>query len=768
MITKNIKYSFLLALLYLFVSCNSSNNVDLNTDVTVIPIPKNVIKKAGSFNFIDQTTVVIDDSSLLPIAEVLTSYVERITGKSIKISSNNDTENNIIIIKYNKDFKDNTYTITVDKTITLEANSFGSITNAVATLVQLIKINEGGPYIPYVTINDGSDLEYRAVMLDLARFWHPIETIKETIDLLWLYKIPYLQLHLSDNRRFTFPLKDFPKLNKLDENGNREYYTKEELKDIVEYAKDRGIAIIPEVDLPGHSEILWQTYPEVFGSLNSKTNKPEQLYVVNIAKENTYKGVNTIIKELASVFYTSPFIHVGGDEVYLDKLKNVPEYQKYTKENGLTAAANGDPNELFCHFINKMNAMVKATGKKTIAWEGFHGIGAGNVVIDKDITIIVWNTTYNSPNNLLDNGYKIINSTWIPWYMVGAMNLAPSLERAYNWEVTDWAHWNTNIEDIKVSYNSNILGGQISYWEQNHFKVIPVLKDRVPVLAERLWNKTATKGLEAFKKDISINNKLYTKLFRPIPYKLNNLDQAKDLKFVNKAQVVLDISNNANYSWSFSKSWYLPSKDKMSKYKEPIELTNSGVLTLQKEDEKGKVIGYPVQTYYQKIVPAYVYKVYGPAPIKGWDSIPDFSNIPLIREGVTAKITEERLDKINKELFAKVKREGHIDTRFADLYNPYLVELKSTIEIKKEISIILKLQTNDGLANVYIDDVLIAKGTEFNNKPEEFTAKLSKGEHKVKIVYFYKHIQNQLNIMYKSEEMENFVPFENLIQPLNF
>ncbi|MCF8715526.1 family 20 glycosylhydrolase [Joostella atrarenae] len=749
------------------ISCNDSRSEGINSDITVIPIPKEVIKdNNGSFKILNTTIIRIEDQSLLPIANIISDYVKRLTGVNISVTEGVTTKKSIVL-RYNDKLSDDEYNLVVDKEIFLEGNSYSSITNAASTLVQLIKFDGNVSYIPNVKIKDNYDFKYRSVMLDLARFWHPIETIKETIDLLWLYKIPYLHLHLSDNKRFTFPLDKFSKVNKINGVGEREYYTKAELSHLVEYAKSRGVAIIPEVDLPGHSAILWNTYPDEFGSLNPGTNKPEQLHVVNIAKEKTYSAVNYIIQELASVFYTSPYIHVGGDEVYLENLKKVPEYNNYAEEKGLKEALKGNVDELFCHFINEMNQMVKDTGKKTIVWEGFNDIGAGNVIVDKDITVIVWNTTYNSPKNLLANGYKIINSTWIPWYMVGAMNLAPSIDRSYKWKITDWKHWNTMIKDVTVDNSSNIFGGQISYWEQNHYKVIPVLRERVPILSERLWNEKPRKDIKDFKNDLVSTNKLYSKLFRPITSVANNLISSDELKFTSFAEIVLDQPNSGSYFWSFSKSWDLPSDDDMILYNKPIRLTESGVLTIQKRDKQGNNIGYPEQKYYQKIEPSYTYKVYGPSPVKGWDSIPDFTEIPLIREGITAKITEERLDKINGELFAKVKRKGHIDTRFSGIYNPYAVELNGIIKVDENERFTLKLQTNDGLANLYLDSNLVVKGTEFNNIPEEFIVQIAAGKHSLKIEYFYKQIQNELNIMYKTEDMQDFAPLEDLIQTLD-
>ena len=758
----NTLYGSFIVVVLLLVSCSSgpkSMEVGKNQAISIIPTPKNVAFKKGTFKLSKQTTIVVEDDSLLPLAKILSAYSKRLTGYSMEITQSMKNDD-AIVLKYNSALKPKSHTIDVKDNITIEGASYNAIANAVASFVQLVKSDANGDWVPQVTITDYASMDFRSVMLDLARFWHPIETIKETIDLLWMYKAQYLHLHLSDNRRFTFPLEKFP-----DTNGEREFYTKEELKDLVEYAKERGVAIIPEVDLPGHSGILWNTYPEIFGNLNPETNKPEQLYVINIAKEKTYEAVNYIIKELAAVFYTSPFIHVGGDEVYLENLKKVPEYQSYSKANGLTAAANGDPNELFCHFINKMNEMVKATGKKTIVWEGFHGTGAGKVTIDKDITVIVWNTTYNHPDNLLKNGYKVINSTWIPWYMVGAMNLAPSLERGFNWSVTNWSHWNSDIEDVALASDENILGGQISYWEQNHFKVIPVLRERVPILAEHLWNKNPTKEFMTLKSDLKISNLVYGKLFRPVVTRVNNLIQQQDLVFTDTAEVVLNTEPNARYKWVFSKSWDLPNMETANVYEKPIVLSESGVLTIQKEDLNGISIGYPVQEYYQKIQPSYTYKVYGPAPVKGWDSMPNFSDLNLSRKGISGKMTEERLEKINGELFAKVRKEGHVDTRFKDIYNPYALELNGEI-LTQEGDYHLKLTTDDGLAEIYVDGALVAKGTEFENKPQEFVVSLAKGVHSLQIKYFYKHIQNQLNIMYKNGGMSNFAPFEDLVTPL--
>ncbi|RPD99971.1 hypothetical protein EGM88_01535 [Aureibaculum marinum] len=762
---------YILLILGVIISCDSISKSAENyhfdlKDLALIPSPKEINLNKGFIPISSIKGIKVQSTDLVPIGELIANSLKTISNKSIAVSQGKH-DKNLIYIALDTNLEENSYSISIDKSIKITAKDYATAATAVATLIQSSQEKEDNFFVfPKMELKDYADYNYRSVMLDLARFWQPVETIKETIDLLWFYKINYLSLHLSDNRRFTFPLEKYPKLKSVDKNGNRNYYTLDELNDLVEYAKNRGVTIIPEVDLPGHSSILWNTYPEIFGNINKKTQQPDQLYVVNIANEKTYTAINEIIKSLAEVFYTSPYIHIGGDEVYLEQVKKVPTYQEYTKKHNLTEANKGNVNELFCHFINRLNAMVKETGKKTIVWEGFHNTGAGNVVVDKDISIIVWNTTYNNPKNLLKNGYKIVNSTWIPWYMVGAMNFAPSQETAYKWDVNQWSHWQDKIKNITTEKSEAILGAQISFWEQNYQDVLPVLQERVPVLSERLWYNTNIKNYEIFKTKYSKTNSLYSLLFKPASIEPKGLLNDKDFTFTTTATVKLNTSQEGTLHWAYNDDWGIPDMSKANVYSSPIEIKKSGVLTVQLYDNSGEKIGYPEQQYFQKITPFYNYKVFRPNDYNGWDKIPDFSKLTEIRKGVTGKMTPKRLEKINGRLFAKVKEFGHIETRFEGLYNPYAVQLTGTLTIPKEDEYTFYVLTDDGLANLYIDGKLIAKGNEFGKKTESFTVNLTGGSHKFKIDYFYKKIQNQLNITYKTKLSEEILPFEQLVNPL--
>ncbi len=728
----------------------------------IVPKPRLMEVNDGYMEITSKSKLVVADKELLPLARYLSDYLNRLTGFQISIDSKAAGKGDIML-STGVSGSPEAYRLKVDKHALLEGANYQAVALASSSLLQVIRENGGKYFIPRLSVEDEPQYDYRAVMLDLARFWHPVKTIEETIDLLWFYKIKYLHLHLSDNRRFTFPVKEYPELRKINPDGSREYYTRDELSHLVEYARQRGVMVIPEVDLPGHSQALWKRLPDIFGARDPETGKAKNLYVVNMAKENTYQAIESIIGQLAEVFYTSSYIHIGGDEVWLKPIQELPEYKTYCEKHGLKAALAGDANELFCHFINRLNQMVKKTGKQTIAWEGFHGLGAGNVLIDKDITVIVWNTTYNRPDSLLRNGFKIINSTWIPWYQVSAMNFAPEPDLAYQWDLGNWQHWNGDIADIRLANKTGIIGGQISFWEQNYNRVIEVLKDRVPVLADRLWNNDGTKDYDDYLERSNGTKQIYRQLFRPISITGSNLTQAGDLSFEDKTNITLTAGNKGTIRYAFADQWGLPPDSAYKTYTNPFPITKSGLVSAQLFDDEDKAIGYPVQKYFTAIQPVYQYKVYKSA--NGAEAMPDFGALPVLREGVSGKMTENRLHEINRELFAKVKPEGHIDVRFEGLYNPYAVKLTGNLEIPSDGKYEWQLQTWDGLAALYIDGKLIAKGENFENKPEVFTAALSKGKYPFMIKYYYKHIQNQLSILYRMEGDDDFKHFEELVLP---
>ena len=203
---------------------------------------------------------------------------------------------------------------------------------AKSSLVQLLKLEKNKLIFPMLEIKDKPDSMYRGLLIDLARMWHDVPTLKNIIDLASFYKIKYLQLHLSDDQSFTFPSEKFPKLATPDRP-----YSKKDFRDLVKYAKDRGIIIIPELDVPGHSRQFVEIYPEIFGVNNKMLQiNPWKSNVINIGSEKVYDAIDQLIGEIIEVFDTSPYFHIGGDEANLDLYKNVPEIKTFMRKNIFT------------------------------------------------------------------------------------------------------------------------------------------------------------------------------------------------------------------------------------------------------------------------------------------------------------------------------------------------------------------------------------------------------------------------------------------------
>jgi hypothetical protein len=261
--------------------------------------------------------------------------------------------------------------------IQIEASSLQGVTHATATLLQLVG-HYGDTAIPALEIRDKPDCSYRNVMVDVGRNPHSLESLKETIDLLWFYKVDSLQLHLTDDQRFAFPSKAYPKL--VTERGK---ITWEQFAELEHYAQARGVAIIPELEVPGHSGILCRTYPEVFGE------SPTDL----ANSETARKGIKTLLDEMIELFSSSPYVHIGGDEAY------------------------GVTDDLQRALINDLHAHLKAKGRQTIVWEG-PSLGKGHNKVNTEVIHLNWRTINFPADKMLAAGYRVVNAAWDPLYVV--------------------------------------------------------------------------------------------------------------------------------------------------------------------------------------------------------------------------------------------------------------------------------------------------------------------------------------------------------------
>lgn len=263
--------------------------------------------------------------------------------------------------------------------IRVEASSESGIFHAVQTLLQMID-NQGN--IPCSTVRDFPEFEYRGLMLDLSRHFFPASFIKKQIDLLGFYKINMLHLHLTDSGGWRMEIKKYPLLTEKtawrpeidwtkwwiggmrsfcapDSDGAYGgYLTQNELRDIVSYAKLRGITVIPEIEMPGHSMEVTAAYPEL--ACPGQAGKGSELCIGN---ERTFEFIEEVLTEVMEVF-PSEYIHIGGDEAGHEAWKNCPKCQERMRVEGLK-----DEFELQSYLIKRVDKFLNSKGRHLLGWD---------------------------------------------------------------------------------------------------------------------------------------------------------------------------------------------------------------------------------------------------------------------------------------------------------------------------------------------------------------------------------------------------------------
>jgi len=359
------------------------------------------------------------------------------------------------------------YSIKLDKrAIQITGGSPQAVSWASATLCQMRQsgLREG-------QIEDQPAKPFRGLLLDVARQWHSVATIKDVIQLCSLYKINYLQLHLTDDQSFTFPSTAYPELA-----TNGRSYTLRELKELQGFATARGVTIIPELEMPGHGAQLVSKRPDLFRA------HEKHHATVNFAKPESLSALAKLVNEVIDAFPSSPYIHIGGDEADLTYVHENPDFQAAFKREGVA-----DAQELYRTLLNRMNKLIRARKKTMLVWEGF-GPG-GKTPIDKSIIVMNFESAYYPPDQMATAGHTMINASWRPLYVVNNRNWSP--EEIYGWNDHFWSHFVEGFPSsggMQLEPAAKIIGGIMCAWEQPESLEIASLRQRLPAMAERLWN----------------------------------------------------------------------------------------------------------------------------------------------------------------------------------------------------------------------------------------------------------------------------------------
>ncbi len=491
--------------------------------IGLMPVPKSYSLGNGKFRVNQDFKIGIYGPGSERLDQYATRTLGRINGRTgkfilqpaVHLSNNPSTPH--FTIRY-KEFAsvalgmDESYELVIGTgSIELNAPTDIGAMRGLETLLQLLEADAQGFYFPQIKIVDAPRFPWRGLLIDVCRHFMPVDAIKRNIDGLAAVKMNVLHLHLTEDQGFRVESKKHPKLHEKGSDGL--YYTQNQLKDIVQYAQDRGIRVVPEFDLPGHATSWVVGYPEL-ASENRKYSIERHFGVfdptLDPTKKTTYDFLTSFLGEMAEVF-PEEYWHIGGDENNGNQWNKNEDIQAFMAENNLA-----DNHALQSYFNNQLLGILGNLQKKMVGWDEVFQPN-----ISKDIVIQSWRGR-ESMMASAQQGYQTILSNG--YY----------LDLAYNAE----AHYLNDPIPAKSGLSkeeqSNILGGEATMWSElvTNETIDSRIWPRTAAIAERLWSRRSVRDLEDMYKRLHL-----------ISYQLEEVGL---LHLRNKEMMMRRVSRNQN------------------------------------------------------------------------------------------------------------------------------------------------------------------------------------------------------------------------------
>jgi len=478
----------------------------LNTysQLQIIPQPQSISFSEGIFEIDSETEIVHTSPKMHKHAEFLAKYLKN-NGDVLVQTSEKYTGKNQIVLKENIDLGEEAYHITVSKDhIVCEASTPAGMFYATQTLIQSFDLSDKTLTVPCVSIKDAPRYAWRGFMLDEARHFFGKETVKQILDVMAYLKLNRFHWHLTDGTGWRIEIKKYPNLTEIgavgnfsDQNAPRQFYTQDEIREIVAYASERHIMVIPEIDMPGHADAAYRSYPEFFLAHGDGVHG-----VFHPAREATYQFIDYIFTEIVQLF-PSPYIHAGGDEVSFDHpiWAANPEIQQFIKEHDLK-----DVDGLLYYFMRRVCDIVNSKGCAMIGWQEMipSGVAPGKAIP------IWWMNHVRAPlYDALEKGFKVIMTPHVPCYLDYKQHQSHILKHPA------WSHHVNSLllmysfpdylSSLVNSHRDQIMGIQAHLWteliadsKRLYFMMFP----RLAGMAESAWTNAESKDYFRFENNL--------------------------------------------------------------------------------------------------------------------------------------------------------------------------------------------------------------------------------------------------------------------------
>lgn len=590
--------------LFLFVAIHGQS-----AEINIIPRPKLATAGEGVFNFNKNTKILVADPHARVMAEKLNQHMLARYGFKLATTKKRDAKNIIQLepkgicgLVPKQCFE--SYVLTISKdSIRLQGTQIG-VFYGLQSLLQLFPAElKASNEIPVVEIRDEPGFPYRGMHLDVSRHFMPVEFVKKYIDLMSQYKFNYFHWHLTDDQGWRIEIKKYPRLTEIGSKRSEShegpytttfkgdgrpvegFYTQEQIKDVVAYAKARYITVVPEIELPGHASAALAAYPQ-FGcksDLKYEVKKTWGIFKeVFCPTDETFKFLEDVLDETIKLFPDSPYIHIGGDEVLKDHWKESAFVQNLKKREGLK-----DEHEVQSYFIRRIEKFINSRGKKIIGWDEILEGG-----LAPNATVMSWRGTRGGIEAAKSKHDVIMTPADFCYFDYGQGDPAYEplniggyvpLEKVYSFDPVP--------KELTAEEAKYIIGGQANIWTEyleTPSAVEYMAFPRMLALSEVLWSKPEDKNFADFSKRLDTHFPRLSKQF--VNYRIPEPQGLRNTIVDGDGQVTIDLKPITGATIYYTLDGVVP-KRKNLLYAKPITLK---LQPNQKVELKLYVVGHGV------------------------------------------------------------------------------------------------------------------------------------------------------------------------------
>jgi hexosaminidase len=513
-----LKKIFLLLCIVTAASTAMVSAQDSDPNLGIIPAPVSLKKSSGNFN-INQKTVILADSLDNKAVLFLTDYLQNKAMLHVQLKQNNGTGtvNSIVLTSTGTDnLPADGYRLTITPQQVLIAGKGAGLFYGIQTLIQLMPADRAATAaLPCVQIEDYPRFAYRGMMLDVCRHFFSVEFVKKYIDLMAAYKLNNFHWHLTDDQGWRIEIKKYPRLTQIasqraqtvignyhdrtpqqfDNTPYGGFYTQDQIRDVVKYAADRYINIVPEIEMPGHSEAALAAYPELScdPSLNYKVAETWGVFHdIYCPSDKTFNFLQDVLTEVMDLF-PSRYIHIGGDEAPKDVWKKSEFCQQLMKQLGLKTE-----DELQSYFIQRIEKFVNSKGRSIIGWDEILEGG-----LSPNATVMSWRgeeggiaAAQQSHNVIMTPGS---GGLYIDQQQ-SKQNLEPLSIGGYD-PLSKIYSYNPTPDVLTADQQKFITGVQANLWTEyipSEIKADYMILPRLFTLSEVAWSPLANKNFNDF------------------------------------------------------------------------------------------------------------------------------------------------------------------------------------------------------------------------------------------------------------------------------